>query len=84
MEVELTSIIRLELRLRRPSVQASRPRAKTPSIKLVVISALRIHFNLRATDNKAFTTSLYKIDRILSDQVAKSALNKSALDKALV
>jgi hypothetical protein len=43
-----------------------------------------MYFNLQAIDNKAFTTSLYKINQILSDQAAKSALNELALDKALV
>jgi hypothetical protein len=84
MKVELASIVRSEPRSKRSSVPALRPRAKAPSIELAAISALGMHFNLRATDNKAFTTSLYKIDRILSDRAAESASNESASDEALV
>jgi hypothetical protein len=62
---------------------ALRPRAKAPLIELAAISTLRIHFNLQATDNKAFTTSLYKIDQILSDRAAESASNELASDEAL-
>jgi hypothetical protein len=41
-----------------------------------------MHFNLRAIDNKAFTTSLYEIDRILSDRAAELASNESASNES--
>jgi hypothetical protein len=34
-------------------------------IDIAAISALGMHYNLRAESNKVFVTSLYEIDRIL-------------------
>ena len=37
-------------------------------INIINISAKRTYFNMRQANNKAFITSLYKIDCILKDQ----------------
>jgi hypothetical protein len=51
-------------------------------INIAVISAISTHFYIRHKENKAFLTSIYKIDRILQKQADKDQNNKGeSLDK---
>jgi hypothetical protein len=36
-------------------------------VDITTISALGIHYNLRAKSSEMFTTSIYKIDRVLKE-----------------
>ena len=47
-------------------------------INIVSISAKRIYFNIRQANNKAFITSLYKINYILENQIKKKTDTKKA------
>jgi hypothetical protein len=38
------------------------------TIDIAAVSAIGFHYNLRVPENKAFTTSLYEIDRLLEDR----------------
>jgi hypothetical protein len=57
------------------------------NIKLVIvniaaISAISTHFHIQRKENKAFLTSIYKINRILQKQADKNQDNKDkSLDK---
>ena len=41
---------------------------KPPNIDIAAISAIAFHFNIYQKDNKVFITSLYKINRIISNR----------------
>ena len=47
-------------------------------INIADISTKDTYFNIRQANNKAFTISLYKINRILKDQEAKETNTKKA------
>jgi hypothetical protein len=40
---------------------------KPVTVNIAVISAVGTHFHIRRKENKAFSTSIYKIDRILQE-----------------
>jgi hypothetical protein len=40
----------------------------SPIVNITAISAIGFHFNIYQRDNKVFTTSLYKIDQIISEK----------------
>jgi len=42
-----------------------------PVVNITAISAIAFHFNIYRKDNKVFTTSLYKIDRIINKREEK-------------
>jgi len=42
-----------------------------PTVDIAVISAIVFHFNIYQKDNKVFTTSLYKINRIINKREEK-------------
>jgi hypothetical protein len=67
MEDELAGIVRPKpiLYQKKPYTQPSRVQAKEHMIDIAAISALGMHYNLRAESNEVFVTSLYEIDRIL-------------------
>jgi len=39
-----------------------------PTVDIAAISAVVFHFNIYQKDNKVFTTSLYKINRIINNR----------------
>jgi hypothetical protein len=49
----------------------SKADTKLVTVNIAVISAVGTHFYMRHKENKAFLTSIYKIDRILQEQVDK-------------
>jgi hypothetical protein len=55
---------------------------KPVTINIAAISVINTHFYMRHKENKAFLTSIYKIDRILQEQADKDQDNKGkSLDK---
>jgi hypothetical protein len=60
----------------------SKADTKLVTVNIAVISAVDTHFYIRHKENKAFSTSIYKIDRILQEQADKDQNNKGeSLDK---
>jgi hypothetical protein len=60
----------------------SKADTKLVTINIAVISAIGTHFYIWHKENKAFLTSIYKIDRILQEQANKDQDNKGkSLDK---
>ena len=51
---------------------------KKITINIINISAKKTYFNICQADNKAFITSLYKINYILEDQIKKKTNIKKA------
>jgi hypothetical protein len=49
----------------------SKADTKPVTVNIAVISAVDSHFYMRHKENKAFLTSIYKIDRILQEQADK-------------
>jgi len=56
-----------------------------PMVDITAISAIAFHFNMYRRDNKVFTTSLYKINRIITkreEELAKET-NKELVKRLL-
>jgi hypothetical protein len=56
-----------------------------PTVDITAISAIVFHFNIYRRDNKVFTTSLYKINRIINkreEELAKET-NKELVERLL-
>ena len=56
-----------------------------PTVDIAVISAIAFHFNMYRRDNEVFTTSLYKIDRIITKREEEPAkeTNKELVKRLL-
>jgi hypothetical protein len=54
----------------------SKADTKPVTVNIAAISAIGTHFHMRHKENKAFSTSIYKIDRILQEQADKDQDNK--------
>jgi len=56
-----------------------------PTVDITAISAIAFHFNIYRRDNKVFTTSLYKINRIINKREEKLAkeTNKELVKRLL-
>jgi hypothetical protein len=54
----------------------SKADTKPVTVNIAVISAVGTHFYIQHKENKAFLTSIYKIDRILQEQADKDQDNK--------
>ena len=66
MKDELASIVRPKLiPYQKKLYQPLKAQTKEHMVNIATISALGIHYNLRTNKNKAFSTSLYKINYIL-------------------
>jgi hypothetical protein len=50
------------------SVVPPAPIQKAEHPRIALISANRFHFNMKRRENEFFTTTLYKIDRVLEDK----------------
>jgi hypothetical protein len=60
----------------------SKANTKLVTVNIAAISAVNTHFYMWHKENKAFLTSIYKIDRILQEQADKDQDNKDeSLDK---
>jgi hypothetical protein len=56
-----------------------------PTVDIAVISAIAFHFNIYRRDNEVFITSLYKIDRIITEREEELAKeNNKELVKRLL
>jgi hypothetical protein len=56
-----------------------------PKVDITIISAIAFHFNIYRRDNKVFTTSIYKINRILTKREEEPAkeTNKELVKRLL-
>jgi hypothetical protein len=56
-----------------------------PTVDITAISAIAFHFNMYRRDNKVFTTSLYKINRIINEREEELAkeTNKELVERLL-
>jgi hypothetical protein len=71
MEDQLSGLVcpKIPLYQRKPYLETPRT-TREHIVDIVAISAIGMHFNLRVKENEAFTTSLYKLDRILEEREA--------------
>jgi hypothetical protein len=61
----------------------SKADTKPVIVNIAAISAIGTYFYIQREENKAFLTSIYKIDRILQEQADKDQKDKGeGLDKA--
>jgi hypothetical protein len=54
----------------------SKADTKPVIVNITAISAIGTHFYIQHKENKAFSTSIYKIDRILQERADKDQDNK--------
>ncbi len=68
MKAQLASRPRVTLALyKKKPFPKPKDKSKPVVVDITAISTVCIYFNLKQKENKAFITSLYKIDRILED-----------------
>ncbi len=68
MNAQLASRLRVTLVLYKKKLfPKPKDKSKPVVIDIAAISTVYIYFNLKQKENKAFITSLYKIDQILED-----------------
>ena len=59
---------KLALYKKKPYPEVTKAETKRQVVDIVVISIVGMYYNIQVKENKAFTTSLYEIDRLLQER----------------